>query len=593
MTRARDLSEIVNSTGLSVDTDTLVVDSANNRVGIGTDLGSRRLNVFSDTDRYTMDLRNESGYNSGELSGIVFSGRYDSSNSVTDMASIGGGKENTSDGNFGGRLSFFTRVHNGIDTERLRIDSSGQVKITDGGSLNFDAAANGNYDIAYKSADNTFNIISNSSSAVMGFHTNSTERMRIDSGGTTTIKTDGSTQLVLNRADASIQNGNQIANLLVTGDDPSAGQSGAAISFIAGDAWATNSYPTNITFSNDLSGTLTERMRIDASGNVGIGTSSLTQKFEVIQGAGATTRAVIGGGAQAMLVINGDRDNSGDSGLEDASLVFASDGVYDGTGNPNFGYRIGHANASASNALIFTGIKSEVDYERMRVDSSGNLLVGKTSTSIDTAGHTIFASGEVFHTVAGTPLYVNRTGSDGSIQNFYKDGSSVGSIGANSGTPYMSGNLGGFRLTSSSGAGVMVPTDTDGNASDADNDLGVSSARWRDLYLSGSVVHTFDVVNNGTTDYQFSDAGSNWFPTAENDPVLYLRRGETYIFSVVASGHPFQIRVSNGGAAYNTGVTNNGADNGDVVFKVPMSAPPTLYYQCTVHSGMGNTINIV
>ena len=65
----------------------------------------------------------------------------------------------------------------------------------------------------------------------MFFSTASTERMRIDSVGTTTIKTDGSTQLVLNRADASIQNGNQIANLLVTGDDPSAGQSGAAISF--------------------------------------------------------------------------------------------------------------------------------------------------------------------------------------------------------------------------------------------------------------------------------------------------------------------------------------------------------------------------
>ena len=66
-------------------------------------------------------------------------------------------------------------------------------------------------------------------------------------------------------------------------------------------------------FANDQSGTLTPRMTLDASGNVGIGTSSLTQKFEVIQGAGATTRAVIGGGAQAMLVINGDRDNSGDS----------------------------------------------------------------------------------------------------------------------------------------------------------------------------------------------------------------------------------------------------------------------------------------
>jgi len=342
MTRARDLSEIVNSTGLSVDTDTLVVDSANNRVGIGTDLGSRRLNVFSDTDRYTMDLRNESGYNSGELSGIVFSGRYDSSNSVTDMASIGGGKENTSDGNFGGRLSFFTRVHNGIDTERLRIDSSGQVKITDGGSLNFDAAVNGNYDIAYKSADNTFNIISNSSSAVMGFHTNSTERMRIDSVGTTTIKTDGSTQLVLNRADASIQNGNQIANLLVTGDDPSAGQSGAAISFTAGDAWATNSYPTNIIFSNDQSGTLAPRMTLDASGNLLVGQSSTT-----FPGIGNTTAGVsirgTDGSFFSRALGSGDTNNvvSINRSTEDGNILgFQKDGTTVGSigvdNNDNF-----------------------------------------------------------------------------------------------------------------------------------------------------------------------------------------------------------------------------------------------------------------
>jgi len=74
---------------------------------------------------------------------------------------------------------------------------------------------------------------------------------------------------------------------------------------------------------------------------------------------------------------------------------------------------------------------------------------------------------------------------------------------------------------------------------------------------------------------------------------LYLRRGETYRFSVNASGHPFQIRVSDGGSAYNTGVSNNGAQVGNVIFAVPMSAPATLYYQCTIHSGMGNTINIV
>ena len=103
----------------------------------------------------------------------------------------------------------------------------------------------------------------------------------------------------------------------------------------------------------------------------------------------------------------------------------------------------------------------------------------------------------------------------------------------------------------------------------------------------------FNVVNNGASDYTFTDAETHWFPTSENDPVLYLRRGETYYFIVNASGHPFEIRVSNGGSAYSTGVTNNAAATGTIVFKVPMSAPATLYYQCTSHSGMGNTINIV
>lgn len=110
---------------------------------------------------------------------------------------------------------------------------------------------------------------------------------------------------------------------------------------------------------------------------------------------------------------------------------------------------------------------------------------------------------------------------------------------------------------------------------------------------SNSILHTLDVTNNGSSDYTFSDAGNHWFPSPENDPVLYLRRGETYVFDVNASGHPFEIRVSNGGSAFNTGVSNNGAQVGQVEFKVPMSAPSTLYYQCTVHSSMGNTINVV
>lgn len=118
-----------------------------------------------------------------------------------------------------------------------------------------------------------------------------------------------------------------------------------------------------------------------------------------------------------------------------------------------------------------------------------------------------------------------------------------------------------------------------------DSDFSISTAGTQ---------YSFNVTNNGSTAYTYADTTNTFFPTSEDNPVLYLRRGDTYRFDLNASGHPFEIRVSNGGAAYTTGVTdasNNGV--GQQFFAVPMSAPATLFYQCTVHSGMGNTINIV
>ena len=110
--------------------------------------------------------------------------------------------------------------------------------------------------------------------------------------------------------------------------------------------------------------------------------------------------------------------------------------------------------------------------------------------------------------------------------------------------------------------------------------------------FGGTVQNTFTVTNNGASDYTYAQ-DNKFFTSNKNDPILYLRRGETYKFVISASGHPFEIRVSNGGSAYNTGVTNNTIASGTLTFIVPMDAPATLYYQCTAHSGMGNTINIV
>ena len=95
----------------------------------------------------------------------------------------------------------------------------------------------------------------------------------------------------------------------------------------------------------------------------------------------------------------------------------------------------------------------------------------------------------------------------------------------------------------------------------------------------------FGVTASGSSAYTFSGGATG------NNPTLYLQRGKTYRFDVNASGHPFQIRVSNGGSAYTNGVENNGAQNGSVYFTVPFNAPDTLVYQCTNHSAMVGTIN--
>ena len=114
---------------------------------------------------------------------------------------------------------------------------------------------------------------------------------------------------------------------------------------------------------------------------------------------------------------------------------------------------------------------------------------------------------------------------------------------------------------------------------------------------SGSPEITWTLTANGSSDYVFSGDG---FPSSQNDPTLYLMRGQTYKFTNNTGGHPFRIQsttaTSGGGTAYNDGVTNQdatGATNQTLTFVVPMNAPDTLYYQCTAHPAMFGTINIL
>ena len=98
---------------------------------------------------------------------------------------------------------------------------------------------------------------------------------------------------------------------------------------------------------------------------------------------------------------------------------------------------------------------------------------------------------------------------------------------------------------------------------------------------------------DGTNNYTFTGPG---LTGAENDPTIYLMRGEKYKFTNSMGAHPFRIQSTvNGstGTIYNDGITNNDVSNGTLIWDVQFDAPSTLYYQCTSHGNMGGVIRII
>ena len=140
--------------------------------------------------------------------------------------------------------------------------------------------------------------------------------------------------------------------------------------------------------------------------------------------------------------------------------------------------------------------------ERMRIDSSGNLLVNKTSSSVASTGTELRAGGNgivsLIATSSGTnPAYFNRLSSDGTIVNFAKDGSTVGSIGSAPNAFFLSSSLNELNLGSRGSTqaymdvvgGVALSTST---SYDGSSDLGRSNARFDDIYATNGTIQTSD-----------------------------------------------------------------------------------------------------
>jgi hypothetical protein len=226
-----------------------------------------------------------------------------------------------------------------------------------------------------------------------------------------------------------------------------------------------------------------ERLRIDSSGQVGIGTNSPTAKIDVVSSSANLGRFTATNGYIEII---------------DPSVT----GRLQGSGNV---FTIG---TTASGDML--AFKSGANTERMRLDTNGNLLVGKTNANATDAGIVLNSSGRLFAVVASDDAVFNRTTTDGSIISLRKDGATVGSIGSrSSGTALQiyTSNTG----IDFGGDGILPMVGS--TITDNSRDIGSSSYRFKDLYLSGGVYGNSNALkfstNAGTTQHMTLDTSGN------------------------------------------------------------------------------------
>jgi hypothetical protein len=160
--------------------------------------------------------------------------------------------------------------------------------------------------------------------------------------------------------------------------------------------------------------------------------------------------------------------------------------------------------------------------EAARIDTSGKLLIGTTHNSLynsSTQAHAGALIDGVNDNIQvarweGTPLFVNRMSTDGNLVDFRKDGAAVGIIGTVSGG--LSIGSGDTGLYFESTSNEIRPFDTTSNASiDAAIDLGNSTKRFKDLYLSGGVV--FGATGGAVTSKTLDDYETGTFTPVLSD----------------------------------------------------------------------------
>jgi hypothetical protein len=457
-----DVTGTVTADGLTVDTDTLYVDATNDRVGIGTSSPSAPLMVLGTSDNTTV---------------ARFGGSSDSRSLVYSTANQSDGASNPNAlHKFQVQSSVGQYKFSNTANDILFLDYNGNVGIgTDSpsGELHINSTGGGTDLIIQSDSDQSggvyFNDGSNSgavfythSSNDMVFRTNGSEAMRIDSSGNLGIGTTSPAETL------HIQSAVPVIRLEDTGHNGYSEIIGSTTGSLRFSADVTNvDAGSYVGFEVDGS----ERMRIDSSGNVGIGTTSPSTDLHIASATGGVIR-----------LERDDTDITTDDSLGSIEF-YQKDPSENGVGVVSKIESLNNNSYAGYGALAFSTGNSASITERMRIDSSGNVGIGtdspdtplhvKSPNSAQTDAETVLSIGGNgdWTTGGAVKLYMSGIDSDNRgayIQSEITSGGNAHDlsfgVSANGATPSeamridSSGNLdltnGGGNIIMASGAGI-------------------------------------------------------------------------------------------------------------------------------------------